>query len=72
LRRIRARARREDHDFVAASGAKPRFGLDAPTAFADYALCMVGPTGPSLLRDNPVEFRSLGRRRLASACARQF
>jgi hypothetical protein len=36
----------------------------AATAFADYALCMVGPTGPALLRDNPAEFRRLARRRL--------
>lgn len=39
------------------------------TAFADYALCMAGPTGPSLLRDNPVEFRRLVRRRLVAASA---
>jgi hypothetical protein len=39
------------------------------TAFADYALCMVGPTGPSLLRDNPGEFRRLARRRLIAAPA---
>jgi hypothetical protein len=39
------------------------------TAFADYALCMVGPTGPSLLRDNPAEFRRLVRRRLVAAGA---
>lgn len=39
----------------------------AATAFADYALCMVGPTGPSLLRDNPAEFRRLARRRLIVA-----
>ena len=39
------------------------------TAFADYALCMVGPTGPSLLRDNPTEFRRLLRRRLVAASA---
>src|SRR5437762_3605888 len=37
------------------------------SAFADYALCMVGPTGPSLLRDNPPEFWRLARRRLVSA-----
>ena len=44
------------------------------TAFADYALCMVGPTGPSLLRDNPAEFRTLARRRLivSSAAERPF
>jgi hypothetical protein len=39
------------------------------TAFADYALCVVGPTGPSLLRDNPAEFRRLARRRLIAAGA---
>ena len=39
------------------------------TAFADYALCMVGPTGPSLLRDNPIEFRRLVRRRLVASGA---
>src|SRR5262245_61778297 len=39
----------------------------AATAFADYALCMVGPTGPSLLRDNPGEFWRLARRKLVSA-----
>ena len=39
------------------------------TALADYALCMVGPTGPSLLRDNPSEFRVLVRRRLISTPA---
>lgn len=41
----------------------------AATTFADYALCMVGPTGPSLLRDNPAEFRKLVRRRLIAAGA---
>ncbi len=40
---------------------------DAATSRADYALCMVGPTGPSLVRDNPTEFRRLVRRRLVSA-----
>ena len=39
------------------------------TAFADYALCMAGPTAPSLLRDNPAEFRHLVRRRLVAAGA---
>lgn len=39
------------------------------TALADYGLCMVGPTGPSLLRDDPAEFRRLVRRRLVSARA---
>jgi hypothetical protein len=42
---------------------------DAATSLADYALCMVGPTGPSLVRDNPTEFRRLVRRRLVSAAA---
>jgi hypothetical protein len=37
------------------------------TAIADYALCMVGPTGPALLRDNPTQFRALVRRRLLGA-----
>jgi hypothetical protein len=37
------------------------------TAFANYALCMAGPTGPQLLRDNPDEYRKLVRRRLVSA-----
>lgn len=41
----------------------------AATAFADYGLCMVGPTGPSLIRDNPTEFWRLARRRLVSALA---
>src|SRR5215471_21163488 len=39
------------------------------TAFADYALCMAGPTAPSLLRDNPAAFRLLIRRRLVAAGA---
>lgn len=39
----------------------------AANAFADYALCMVGPTGPSLLRDSPEAFRSLVTRRLLVA-----
>lgn len=34
---------------------------------ADYALCMVGPTGPMLLREDPREFRALVRRRIISA-----
>lgn len=37
------------------------------SALADYALCMVGPTGPALLRDNPAEFRHLVRRRLVAS-----
>jgi hypothetical protein len=48
--------------------ARAAFQLYAvATAFADYALCMVGPTGPSLLRDNPPEFWRLARRRLVAA-----
>jgi hypothetical protein len=40
------------------------------TALADYAACMVGPTGPALLRDHQlVEFRQLARRRLVTAPA---
>src|SRR5688500_11786477 len=34
---------------------------------ADYALCMVGPTGSALLRDHPADFRRLVRRRVVSA-----
>lgn len=48
--------------------ARAAFQLySAATAFADYALCMVGPTGPSLLRDNPQEFWRLARRRLVTS-----
>lgn len=39
----------------------------AATNFANYALCMVGPTGPNLLKDSPHEFWQLVRRRLISA-----
>jgi hypothetical protein len=40
------------------------------TALADYGACMVGPTGPALLRDRQlVEFRQLTRRRLVTAGA---
>ncbi len=48
------------------------------TQFADYALCMIGPTGPTHLRDQPDTFWELVRRRLVvsdpedmpfSACA---
>ncbi len=47
---------------------------DTTVAVADYALCMVGPTGPTLIRDRPAEFRHLVRRRLiaAEAPARPF
>lgn len=34
---------------------------------ADYALCMAGPTGPELLRDDLSGFRKLVRRRLIAA-----
>jgi len=37
------------------------------TQLANYALCMVGPTGPALLRDNSPEFAALVRRRLISS-----
>jgi hypothetical protein len=37
--------------------------------FANYAQCMVGPTGPSLLRGNSEEFQRLVRRRLVSSPA---
>lgn len=39
----------------------------AATHFANYGLCMVGPTGPGLLRDRPEEFWRLVRRRLVAA-----
>jgi hypothetical protein len=41
----------------------------AAAGIADYALCMVGPTGPSALRDNPRAFWRLVRRRLVTARA---
>lgn len=41
----------------------------AAAAFANYALCMVGPNGPALLRDQPAEFGKLVRRRLVMAGA---
>lgn len=41
----------------------------AATDFANYALCMVGPTGPQLLKDEPDQFWQLVRRRLVSARA---
>ncbi|HVJ21989.1 MAG TPA: hypothetical protein VM686_41575 [Polyangiaceae bacterium] len=38
------------------------------SALADYGACMVGPTGPSLLRNGAMaEFESLARRRLLAA-----
>jgi hypothetical protein len=40
------------------------------TALADYGACMVGPTGPALLRDRQLEeFHVLARRRLVTAPA---
>lgn len=36
---------------------------------ADYGLCMAGPTGATALRDDPVRFRQLIRRRLVAADA---
>jgi hypothetical protein len=39
------------------------------TSFADYALCMAGPTGPTLLRDNNPEFWQAVRRRLITSPA---
>jgi hypothetical protein len=41
----------------------------AASSLANYAVCMVGPTGPALLRDKPAEFQALVRRRLISADA---
>lgn len=37
------------------------------SALADYSLCMVGPTGPDLIRDDALGFRRLARRRLLAA-----
>jgi hypothetical protein len=37
------------------------------TPFANYAACMVGPTGPKLLRERPAEFWRLARRRIIEA-----
>lgn len=47
---------------------------DSTVAIADYALCMVGPTGPTLIRDRPRDFQQLVRRRAiaAEATARPF
>jgi hypothetical protein len=42
---------------------------EAASSFANYALCMVGPTGPSTLVDRPHEFQRLVRRRLVAAAA---
>jgi hypothetical protein len=40
---------------------------DSASILADYALCMAGPTGAGLVRDNPTEFRRLVRRRVIGA-----
>ncbi|HEY6078905.1 MAG TPA: hypothetical protein VIW29_08880 [Polyangiaceae bacterium] len=57
--------------FVLLSGyprLQAAFGLhDGAVATADYALCMVGPTGPAQLRDRPAEFSRLVRRRLVAS-----
>jgi hypothetical protein len=42
---------------------------DATVATADYGLCMVGPTGPTLIRDRDSDFQRLVRRRLISSAA---
>lgn len=42
---------------------------DVTVAAADYALCMVGPTGPTMIRDRPREFERLVRRRLIASGA---
>lgn len=39
------------------------------SSFADYALCMAGPTGPTLLRDGSPEFWQAVRRRLITSPA---
>lgn len=50
----------------------PRIGAawrlaDKTTAYANYALCMAGPTGPAALTENEHDFKSLLRRRLLSS-----
>ena len=40
---------------------------DVTTAIADYGLCMVGPTGPALIRDRDADFQRLVRRRLMAS-----
>lgn len=42
------------------------------TAAGDYGACMVGPTGPAALRDNPTAFAGLVRRRLVASGAESF
>ncbi len=41
------------------------------TAVADYAVCMAGPTGPALFRDNPAEFSRLLHRRIVAAGSKE-
>jgi hypothetical protein len=51
--------------------ARAAFRLhEVSVASADYALCMVGPTGPSLIRDRPRDFERLVRRRLIASDAK--
>jgi hypothetical protein len=40
---------------------------DVTVAVADYGLCMVGPTGPALIRDRDADFQRLVRRRLVAS-----
>jgi hypothetical protein len=40
---------------------------DVTVAVADYGLCMVGPTGPTLIRDRDADFQRLVRRRLVAS-----
>jgi len=40
---------------------------DRAVAIADYGLCMVGPTGPTLIRDRASDFEHLVRRRLIAS-----
>ena len=40
---------------------------EVTVATADYGLCMVGPTGPTLIRDRPRDFERLVRRRLMAS-----
>jgi len=41
------------------------------TSVADYAVCMAGPTGPALLRDEPSEFARLVHRRIVAAASNE-
>lgn len=40
---------------------------DKTTAYANYAVCMAGPTGPAALTENEHDFKALLRRRLLSS-----